>query len=237
MKDLYVRCARLLRAVLARLGVVALLDRAARRSRTALWVRSWLAVYDLDDMLRLDVPWWTFEAADAVEEHLGRHPGARVFEWGSGASTVWLATRAGSVTSVEHDAGWAAQMRRVLPANAELRVVEPVRRPGGVRSAKPGFEALDFTDYVAALDARDGLFDVVVVDGRAREACVDRALAHVAPGGLLVLDNVDRARYRAALSRHGHRLEVVWTRGRTPALPYPTRTALVTVLPHDARAA
>lgn len=237
MKDLYVRCVRLLRAVLARLGVVGLLDRAARRSRTALWMRSWLAVYDLDDMLRLDVPWWTFAAADAVEEHLRRHPGARVFEWGSGASTVWLAARAASVTSVEHDAAWAGRMRRVLPANAELRVVEPTRRPGGVPSAKSGFGGLDFTDYVVALSPRDGLFDVVVVDGRAREACVDRALDHVAPGGLLVVDNVDRARYRDALARHGDRLQVTWTRGRTPALPYPTRTALVRVRPADARAA
>ncbi|WP_345268504.1 class I SAM-dependent methyltransferase [Nocardioides nanhaiensis] len=231
------RCVRLVRAVLGRLGVVALLDRAARRSRTALWVRSWLAVYDLDDMLRLDVPWWTFEAADGVEVLLRQRPGARVFEWGSGASTVWLAARAGSVTSVEHDVAWAEQMRRVLPANAELRVVEPVRRPGGARSAKPGFEGLDFTDYVAALTPSDGLFDVVVVDGRAREACLDRALDHVAAGGLLVVDNVDRARYRDALARHGQRLQVEWTRGRTPALPYPTRTALVRVRPADARAA
>lgn len=242
MKDLYVRCARLLRAVLGRLGVLTLLDRAARCSRTALWVRSWLAVYDLHDMVRLDVPWWTFEAADAVEEHLRRHPGARVFEWGSGASTVWLAARAASVTSVEHDAAWAEQMRPVLPANATLRIVEPARpapgaRAGGVTSAKPGFAGLDFTDYVAALDPSDGLFDVVVVDGRAREACVDRALDHVAPAGLLVVDNVDRARYREALARHGDRVQVVWTRGRTPALPYPTRTALVRVRPVREQAA
>jgi hypothetical protein len=237
VKSTYVRCVRLLRTVLGRLGVVALLDRAARGSRTALWVRSWLAVHDLDDMLRLDVPWWTFEAADRVAAHLEDRPRARVFEWGSGASTVWLAARAGSVLSVEHDPDWAGRMQRVLPGNAALRVVPPALRPGGVRSGKPGFEGLDFTAYVRALGIRDGLFDLVVVDGRAREACLDRALDHVAPGGLLVVDNVDRARYREALARHGHRLDITWTRGRTPALPYPTRTALVTVRPPDARAA
>ncbi|HEY0953010.1 MAG TPA: hypothetical protein VGD85_22645, partial [Nocardioides sp.] len=114
MKRAYVTVLRVARAVLAATGLLRVLDAAARRSRTALWVRSWLAIYDLDDMLALDVPWWTFAAADAVEDFLRARPGARVLEWGSGASTVWLARRAGSVVTVEHDPAWAARTARGL---------------------------------------------------------------------------------------------------------------------------
>ncbi|WP_147212943.1 class I SAM-dependent methyltransferase, partial [Nocardioides szechwanensis] len=203
-----------------------------RRSRTALWVRSWLAIYDLDDLVALDAPWWTFEAADAVEHFLAGRRGARVFEWGSGASTVWLSRRGAVVHSVEHDAAWAELMADVLPPSATLRLVPAVLAghpgtPPGARSAKPGFEELDFAAYVAAIDDVPGPLDLVVIDGRARSACLDRAIGRLAPGGLIVLDNVERARYRAALARHGADLDVRWTRGRTPTLPYPTRTALV----------
>lgn len=233
MKRAYVTVLRAARALLAATGLLRLLDAAARRSRSALWVRSWLAIYDLDDMLVLDVPWWTFAAADAVEDLLRARPGARVLEWGSGASTVWLARRAGSVVSIEHDPAWAARTARALAAcdadNVRLRVVGPRPGPGGVRSAKRGFEGLDFTAYADAVDDVGGEFDLVVVDGRAREACLERAVERLAPGGWVVFDNVDRARYRAAVGVVDRRtpLRVRWTRGRTPALPYPTRTALI----------
>ena len=63
-----------MRVVLRVTGLLALLDRLAARSRTVLWVRSWLSVYDLEDLLAFDVPWWTFEAADRVEAFLAERP-------------------------------------------------------------------------------------------------------------------------------------------------------------------
>ncbi|HRD62056.1 class I SAM-dependent methyltransferase [uncultured Nocardioides sp.] len=230
MKTWYVAAIRGLRRALAALGLLRLLDRWAARSRAGLWVRSLLSIYDLSELLRYDVPWWTFEASDRVAAFLANRPGARVFEWGSGASTVWLSRRSGSVTSVEHDAAWARVVEPILPANALVRVVEPLRDPDGsgrARSERAGFEGLDFTPYVAAMDEADGTFDLVVVDGRARNACFHRAISRLAPGGVLVFDNVDRQRYRDALESSPVPIEVEWTRGLTPTLPYPTRTALV----------
>lgn len=228
MKRLYVSAVRAVARLFELLGVMGLLDRWAARSRTGLWVRSWFAIYDLEQMVALGVPWWTFEAIDQVERHLSSRESAQVFEWGSGASTVWLAARAGSVLTVEHDAEWASGMRSRLPDHVRLLVVPPVgsTRPA-VPSAKPGHEGLDFSDYVAAIDRSPDRYDLVVIDGRAREACLARALDHLAPGGLIVFDNVDRERYRDAIAAEGARLEVAWTRGRTPSLPYPTRTALI----------
>jgi hypothetical protein len=230
MKRAYVLGVRALRRVLAFVGVLRLLDRWAARSRTGLWLRSLLSIYDLEDLLRYGVPWWTFEASDRVARFLATRPDARVFEWGSGASTVWLSRRAGSVTSVEHDRTWAGIVRPVLPANAVVRVVEPARVRGGagqVLSEKAGFEGLDFRDYVDSLDETDGTYDLMVVDGRARNACYHRAVSRLAPEGILVFDNVDRERYRSAIATSPVPVEVEWTRGLTPALPYPTRTALV----------
>lgn len=233
VKRVYVTALRALRSLLGVTGALGLLDRLARRRRWALWVRSWFSIHDLEDLLRLDVPWWTFEAADEVAAFLRERPGARVLEWGSGASTVWLAQRAGSVVSIEHDPRWAARTARALAArdrdNVALRVVEPTRLvpPGGVPSGKAGFAGLDFEAYADAVDDVPGDLDLVVIDGRAREACLVRAIDRLAGDGLIVFDNVDRRRYRDAIEQLGRRLDVAWTRGRTPALPYPTRTALI----------
>lgn len=239
-KRAYVSGVRGVRAGLTSTGVMDRLDRWADESRTGLWVRSWFAVYDLDEMARLKVPWWTFDAADVVAAHLVGRPGARVLEWGSGSSTLWLADRAATVDSIEHDPSWAEAMRPRLPAHVTLHVVPPVPDPEPrTPSGKRGFEGLDFTDYVHCADDLPGSFDLVVVDGRAREACLTRAADRLAPDGLVVVDNVDRARYRTAIAeladrltdRRGSRVEVTWTRGLTPSLPYPTRTALLRVRP------
>lgn len=231
MKRAFVGIARAVRAALGQVGLIGWLDRHAARHRGVLWVRSWLAIYDLHDLARLDVPWWTFKAADEVAAFLARRPDARVLEWGSGASTLWLARRASHVTAIEHDAGWGSEVESLAPAHVTVLVQppEPSSTPA-VPSAKPGFQGLDFSRYVSRIHDVGGLFDLIVVDGRAREACLEEALPHLAPGGLIVFDNVDRQRYLDAMTR-ATALQVTITRGLTPCLPYPTRTALLRVRP------
>lgn len=232
MKRLYIRLVRLVAGPLRASGLLGRLERRVPRSRTATWLVSLLAIHDVDGLRALDVPWWTFDSAEQVAAWLRERPDARVFEWGSGASTLWLAARAGSVHSVEHHAGWAGVLAPRLPDNVDLRVVEPVMTATpAVPSAKPGHGGMDFADYVAAIDDLPGEFDVVVIDGRAREACLARAVARLAAGGIIVFDNVDRQRYvdaiETAVESLGDRITVTITRGLTPALPYPTRTALL----------
>jgi predicted O-methyltransferase YrrM len=124
-----------------------------------------------------EAPWWNDRAIRYLAQHL--RPGARVFEWGSGASTVWLASRGAEVISVEHDPVWVANVRERCPA-ADVRAV-----PENVR------------DYTAAIDEfEDGSFDLVIVDGIYRGECLHRGASKVKPGGLLVLDDTDMRQLR-----------------------------------------
>jgi predicted O-methyltransferase YrrM len=194
------------------------------------WAYSLTIVHDSRAMADLDVPWWTYRAIEAVQEWLSaRSQPARVFEYGSGASTVWLARRTGEVHSVEHHRGFADLMQLELRShpNASVRVVEavPSERPV-VPSQKEGHAGLDFADYVGAIDDVPGSFDLVVIDGRAREACLEAAIGRVARDGLIVFDNSRRRRYRTAIARSG--LHERALRGLTPTLPYPEQTSLLT---------
>ena len=194
------------------------------------WAYSLTIVHDSRAMAQLDVPWWTYRAIEAVEQWLSaRTDPVRVFEYGSGASTVWLARRAGEVHSVEHHRAFAELMHPELVSypNASVRVVEavPSARPA-VPSQKEGHEGLDFAEYVAAINDVPGSFDLVVIDGRAREACLAAAAGRLAHDGLIVFDNSRRRRYRDAIARSG--LQERALRGLTPTLPYPEQTSLLT---------
>ncbi len=232
MKSAYVRGARGVRSGLASTGALSALDRWAARSHTGSWARSLLSIYDVEELAALDVPWWTYDSAGLVDAFLAGRRGARVFEWGSGASTLWLARRSAEAVTVEHDGQWAEVVRGLLvqEGRVDLRVVPAVPAtgaPGEVLSAKPGAEGLDFRAYVEVIDEVGGPFDLVVVDGRAREACLARAWPHLAEDGMIVVDNVERRRYREAIAGLAPEPAVTWTRGLTPGLPYPTRTALL----------
>lgn len=198
------------------------------------WGHSLTKVHDSLAMARLDVPWWTYAAIAEIDGWLAARPHPiRVFEYGSGASTIWLSRRADEVHSVEHHRGFGEMMQRELAdpdryAKVSLRIVEPVpSEQPVVGSAKEGHGGLDFAGYVDAIDDVPGEFDLVVVDGRAREACLGKARERLAPGGIVVFDNSRRRRYRAAIRASGMREQVF--RGLTPTLPYPEQTSVLTV--------
>ena len=201
-----------------------------RRARH--WAYSLTKVHNSLALAALDVPWWTYDAIAEVTSWFADRQGSptRVFEYGSGASTLWLARRASEVHSVEHDRAFGEMMATELAQfhHVTLRIVEPAvsERPV-VASAKEGHHGLDFADYVAAIDSVDGDFDLVVVDGRAREACLRAAQSRLAPGGIVVFDNSRRRRYREAIRASGM-LERRFA-GLTPTLPYPEQTSILSV--------
>ena len=144
--------------------------------------------------LAMRTPWWPYGAVAWVAESLP--VGARVFEYGGGGSTLWLEDHSAVVTVVEHDEGWRTQLAAALRPGATL-LFRPPAPSGAVTSvAAPGY----FDAYVAAIgDQADISLDLVIVDGRARVECARRAMPKVRPGGLLLLDDTDRARYRPAV--------------------------------------
>jgi hypothetical protein len=230
----YVRCVRALAAFVDAIGVGRWLSR--RRSPVAQHLYSLLAIYDLERMVALGLPWWTYGAIEEVDRFLAAREGkARVFEFGAGASTLWLAERAGEIHSVEHDLAFVEMLEpRLKPLeNVHLRPVAAVpiegdAGPAGdapLTSGRAGYEGQDFTDYVAAIDAVGGPFDLIIVDGRARDACLRAAVPHLADDGVILFDNAGRDRYQPAIRGCG--LDVDVKAGWAPSLPYREATALL----------
>lgn len=236
----YVAAVRRARHLAARSGALDRLDRNLERPGMR-FLRSLFAVHDIDDMARLDLPWWTFGAIRRVHDFLAARGGrATAFEYGPGASTLWLARRCARVATVEHDPAWWPQLadRLARPGNVQawLAPGRPAgKAPGGCRSGRAGWRHLDFSHYVATIRQAGGPFDLVVIDGRARTGCLAEALTHLKPDGLILFDNSNRRRYRRALRAAGPReagpreagLQVSRYRGFAPTVPWPSESALL----------
>jgi hypothetical protein len=161
--------------------------------------------------LELRLPWINFPAIDLLAGSL--RPGARVFEYGCGGSTLFFLDRGLQVVSVEHEEVWLRRISELVAAggagSAEWRgLLRPPLlrndRPspqeladvGSYRSASRRFALFSFEDYARAIDDfPDAHFDLVLVDGRARPSCVRHAARKVRPEGLLLLDNTERPYY------------------------------------------
>ena len=120
------------------------------------------------------IPWMAYPAIEFLESRV--QSSFSVFEFGCGNSTMWWAARVAKVASVEHDASWYEKVSRELPANA---LVVHRELGGGYCEAAAG----------------KGPFDIVVIDGRERNAAARSALEELSPSGVFVWDNSNRSQY------------------------------------------
>jgi predicted O-methyltransferase YrrM len=228
IRETYVRGWRLARQAAERTGLLHKLDRSD--AGVARHLRTLFAIHDVGDLSRLDLPWWTYPAIAEVDAVMASYDGkSRVFEYGSGASSVWLGRRSDEVHSVEHSAEFVEFLTPALTEvpSVRLRHVEAVQRGTEARvpSQRQGHEGLDFSDYVRSIDEVGGTFDIIVIDGRARSACLRQAIPHLAADGLIVFDNSNRRRYDEAILTSG--LQATRYRGWAPCLPYQSETTLL----------
>jgi hypothetical protein len=211
-----------------------------------IWFDSLRRQGNLSRRLEKPFPCYAFPAIQLLERELSSEH--RVFEYGSGSSTLWYAQHVAEVVAVEHHPEWHALVAGDAPANVELILQEPMPVAGAGSSSQgdgsdvSGFGSsvllgASFERYVKAIDDYpDGHFHVVSVDGRARVACLERAVAKVSPGGLLILDNSQRDRYQPTLERLRERFpDVVSYYGNSPFQARPQHTTVIRI-PSDSSA-
>jgi hypothetical protein len=115
------------------------------------------------------LPWFSYAAINFLDQL--DLQGLRVFEYGTGNSTLFWSRKGATVRAVEFDGGWASYVRENAGPNAEIR-------------HEPSTE-----EYAKAILQYDDAFDIIVVDGAVRELCAQHALERLSPDGFLVLDN------------------------------------------------
>ncbi len=128
------------------------------------------------------VPWMNYSFMSFLDQRLS--PNFRLLEFGSGQSTLYFASRVSEVVSIEYDASWLQYIQQSMPSN--VMVIGQDQDNDGV--------------YCRAANDQ-GLFEVVVVDGRDRVNCCIQAVNNLNDNGVIILDDSQRPQYQNAF-RH-----------------------------------
>lgn len=195
-------------------------SRKAPAGSTRRWLASLLAVDDLDRMAALDCTPWTLAATRRISSFLDRREYPAIFEYGAGASTLWLARRAPDVVAVTAHAPVISQLGRHLDS---MGLAHRVRM--GVCPADPGDAGNGFAH---AIQDVDGQFDLIIIDGPQRAACLALAQRRLKPGGAILLpDSFGNATRRAIADS---RMAEIRFLGRRYGQPLPGLDSLLTPL-------
>jgi len=119
-------------------------------------------------------PWLTPDANRFLDQWLTGQE--RILEFGCGGSTLFFARRAEHVTGVETSAPWKNRVEKRLAGQG-------LEHRADIRPQDPEGALHDF---------KNGSFDGVLVDGGDRLAAAEGALSWLKPGGILIVDNINR---------------------------------------------
>ena len=123
------------------------------------------------------IPYYTYSSIHFLATKINCD--MKVFEYGSGNSTLWWSQRVTTLVSCEHDPAWFQKCQEKMPDTVDYRLHE---------------EAKDYTNTI--LEFKD-TFDVIVIDGRHRVNCAENAVLALKNEGVVVWDNSDRTEYQA----------------------------------------
>ena len=119
------------------------------------------------------IPWYTYPAIEFISQFDLRDK--IVFEYGAGNSSLFWATRAKKVVSVENNSEWYKHITKLAPPNLEMLF------------------CTDEVNYVSSIENYFCKFDVIAIDGAFRLKATKKALVKLAEGGMIIFDNSDRA--------------------------------------------
>ena len=125
-------------------------------------------------MNQMILPWLPKPTIEWLNEFL-KEP-KKIFEFGSGNSTIYLDGKTEKLVSVEHEQKWYEKTKPSLK-KAEYFLIHPN----------------DYPTYITKYPKK--YFDLVIIDGLQREECIKHSIAHIKKGGFLLLDDSQRERY------------------------------------------
>jgi tetratricopeptide (TPR) repeat protein len=136
------------------------------------WLNSLRVGKPIDGLLR-PIPWYSYPAIEFIEDKLKAD--FRIFEYGSGQSTLWYAERLKEVISVEHNSDYFKTLLENLPQNVNLLLRK-----------NPQEYAREILNY------DDCYFDIIVIDGIERVECSKKCDRKLKENGFIIFDNSDR---------------------------------------------
>jgi hypothetical protein len=170
----------------------------------------WSRSFDLGrNSVNDELPWLNFAAIDYLQQQ--PLADSKVFEFGGGGSTLFFCKKRADVTTVEDNAEWFKILTNNVAGKGYQQwkgfFVQPEPYTGNTKQRLPenpedfmsggaGLGHLSYEQYARSIDPfPEAYFDIILIVGRARPSCIQQAIPHLKPNGLLIVDNTERPYY------------------------------------------
>ena len=127
---------------------------------------------------------WMHEREKAViEKYL--NPDVTMIEWGSGGSTIEFSKKVKKYYSVEHNWDWYIKVKNAIPSNVSLYYKQVAERPND--SVYNQSIYAHYSSYLDVVYEIGEMFDVVLIDGRARRLCALKIIPYLKPNAIVII--------------------------------------------------
>lgn len=146
------------------------------------------------------IPWFTYSSIYFISQKLNKKSFS-VFEFGSGNSTLYFASRVKRIVSVEYDAEFYKLINQKLENLDNVSYI---------------FANLGVNYFQQILNHKNE-FDIIIIDGRERIECAKNCISALKEDGLIIWDNSDRKEYNEGyLFLEGNGFKRIDFRGHGP---------------------
>lgn len=153
-------------------------------SKKYLTPKGWLLSRYLYQPVQSDgmpIPWITYASLHFISQKL-ENTTFKVFEYGSGNSTLWFSERVQHMVSVEHDTTYYDIVKSKIQSRSNVTYI-----------------LADIeNDYSKKVLDYKNEFDIIIIDGRDRITCTKNSLHALKENGIIIWDNSDRKKYQEA---------------------------------------
>jgi len=162
------------------------------------WINSSKTGFSVDDNFNA-IPWYSFEAIEFLKIHL--KPEHKVFEFGSGSSTLFYQNNCSNVIAVESNKTWFeiicekisgkinSENNHFLSPNSEIFLLE-----NAIDNPEYEFFAKNYSIQ------NNIKFDFIIIDSLKRHLCTINSIDSLADNGFIILDDSERSNYQKTIN-------------------------------------
>ena len=152
--------------------------------------------------IRNRVPYLKFREIEIFKDILKSLRPANILEWGAGFSTLQfpgLLENPFKWYAIEHNEEWYSQLVKMNQnPNVEIILKKHNHYPYSDEHGDGSYD--DFKDYIEA-PGNDRKYDLIIIDGRARNDCLLKAMKIIREEGIILLHDANRKRYDKYLDK------------------------------------
>ena len=123
--------------------------------------------------------WMNYSIIEFLDNRLGDY--IKVFEWGSGYSTIFIADRVKEITTIENSLEWYNNLQHIFKDRSNIKLYHVPYGPG-------------YIDKIDDVGDRNK-YEIIIVDGFLRVDCAKKAIDYLSDNGVLIIDDSSRERY------------------------------------------